>query len=1684
MRNLTSINPRTSSLIWAIGVLFAGGGVWAQTADLFISEYVEGSSNNKAIELFNGTGSDLSLSGYEVRLFANGATSPNNTIDLSTVQSSLPDGGVIVLKHSSFTSYTGQATDSGVANFNGDDVVGLFKEDVLIDVIGEIGVRENAFQNVTLVRSSSVIEPKAIYDASEWESFPIDTFSDLGMHTFIDPGEPDPEPSEFPADFTASGSGLLGVTLSWTDAGGAQLPFRYLIYVTDDGSIPVPTDGVAVSNDTDISDGLGAFNVALGAETYEVGGLSGNTEYTFSIYPYTNSGTRVDYKIGSTPDPVPTATFTTSNVLLAQEFNSLGDWEVVTLGAAAEWGISSQTALANAFNSSGPADDWLISPAVNLDADPDLILTFDVRNRFADSGFNPALSVLLSTDYDGTGSASAVQSALWTAIPVSLPPENSDVVANSGNLPLSSFSGTGYFAFRYQSSGTSASSSSEWAVDNVFVYPSSQQAGVLNVLVDPAQVFEDAGNSAATVTISVDEAVGSDLPLSLQSDNASVISLPATAQIDSGNSSVTVSVDVATGLSLSSAVDVTLTVSATGYVPGNTSLRVLPAAAKFLDLSLDQSSVDEDAGTGALNGTVTLSALPDSYPLTVSLSSSDTTEAVVPPSLVWQDGDGLSKTFAVDAVADNVFDLDAVVTITASQADYGSGSRQLTVRNVDDVPPLTLTISPSSVFENAGSAAATLTVELGAAPVAGYPVTVTLSSDDSDNSEISLPDAISISSSDGLTKQISIGVLADSTADGNQLITVTASASNYASGSDTLEVADVDSVSQNPVLNLLIEPASFSEGEVATGTVVLSQIASTPVLVQLVSGDPSEISIPASVEVASGEVSASFVIAGLNDGVIDGAQSVTVIAAADGWVGSQRSVTVHDVDVPKTIGLAITPSSIKEGGSAQAVVSVSTAPVEGITVKLLSSDSTEVVLSMESLTFIPGDLSRTILISAREDDLVDGNNTVLINASAPGYMGTSAEITIEDGDLPNLLGVQIAPDALNEGQQTPVVVTLQRTVEGQAVEVSLSVSDSTEASLSESRIVFPAGNAQESSSVTLSAILDGEIDSNIGVTVTASANGFASTSDAVTIVNVDVARTLALSLDRTTASEGESFLGEVTLSVASSEPLEVSLSSSGHTDFSFPASVMVPAGSTRSSFSVSVAADDGYEPPETYTLSASASGYGGGSISLSILNTDSRISWVRPLAGVTQTFAVDEPVTLLVEVSDSGTDFTEVIFSADGGFIASDSTPPFSATYVSTTESVQPIVLEALLLAPSGNSETASVQIQIKNSPVTNDANFVSQMIEDLLPGIDPVSRQSYYESILQATGGDRTAVVEAMLEEPVLETTLQAVETTLLMLGRYPTYDELFVGPTAIFLYGSTVVEIPSYFDIIDTGPNLFFDVNTFTFPGGIRGMAIALMEFDDQVFIEFGGNPTEVANIDYFSTLWWNRHSTAPTAQQIVQASSRISSFTTGREAQYSEIDSTLYGRARFVEALVLKETFKFETDIIYDPPNQFSADDSLTGLLYGALWGNFEEDGDFGISLPAAAAWRGMSPSQRISRFLDHPNYWSRFDYNWLGSTAAGDGSDWKVSDWFGWVYYNASNWAWVYSPEHRWIYAANDDAQGGGIWYYDLSLGWLYTSSQAYPWVFQSSAGSWYWYQRSSTNPRWFFSVAEGDWISVP
>ena len=116
-------------------------------SDLYFSEYVEGSSNNKYLEIYNGGTAAANLADYVVKLYSNGGTSATNQVRLDTLPglttTTLAPGAVLVLKNGSaaLTLPAGvTAYVHNVTNFNGDDAIELEKNGVVIDVFGEKGV--------------------------------------------------------------------------------------------------------------------------------------------------------------------------------------------------------------------------------------------------------------------------------------------------------------------------------------------------------------------------------------------------------------------------------------------------------------------------------------------------------------------------------------------------------------------------------------------------------------------------------------------------------------------------------------------------------------------------------------------------------------------------------------------------------------------------------------------------------------------------------------------------------------------------------------------------------------------------------------------------------------------------------------------------------------------------------------------------------------------------------------------------------------------------------------------------------------------------------------------------------------------------------------------------------------------------------------------------------------------------------------------------------------------------------------------------------------------------------------------------------------------------------------------------------------------------------------------------------
>ena len=200
--------------------------VEAATSDLLISEYVEGSSYNKGIEIYNGTGADLDMSAgnYVLALYSNGYTSVTASVSLTAT---IADGDVYVVAHGS-AAFAGMAdlTNNSVINFNGNDAVVLWKDGLgvtAVDSIGQVGNDTTWGANMTLRRQETICSGDTIVNdafstATEWDSYPSNTSDGLGSHT-ASCGESAPEiSSTTPSDGAGGVAVDANVEITFSEA--------------------------------------------------------------------------------------------------------------------------------------------------------------------------------------------------------------------------------------------------------------------------------------------------------------------------------------------------------------------------------------------------------------------------------------------------------------------------------------------------------------------------------------------------------------------------------------------------------------------------------------------------------------------------------------------------------------------------------------------------------------------------------------------------------------------------------------------------------------------------------------------------------------------------------------------------------------------------------------------------------------------------------------------------------------------------------------------------------------------------------------------------------------------------------------------------------------------------------------------------------------------------------------------------------------------------------------------------------------------------------------------------------------------------------------------------------------------------------------------------------------------------
>jgi hypothetical protein len=505
----------------------------------------------------------------------------------------------------------------------------------------------------------------------------------------------------------------------------------------------------------------------------------------------------------------------------------------------------------------------------------------------------------------------------------------------------------------------------------------------LTVSITATSMAENAGPNAITGRLTRSNA-GNDQTFTLVSSDTTEATVPATVTIPAGQPFVNFSINAVDDSLLDGTQTVTISATAPQYFVTSDTIQVTDF--ETLTVSIAANSVVETAGFAATTGTVTRGNSDISQALTLSITSSDTSELAHPGAVVIPAGQS-SATFNIDAVDDNMLDGTQAVTLTPSAIGYvGIGD----TLDVTDQENLSLTLGVNSVAENAGASATTVTVRRLNTDI-GSPLNVVLMS--SDTTEATVPLNIIIPS--GLASlTVSISAVDDNLLDGTQPVTISAQAISYQTATANLSVTDHETVTVTVNPNSILESAGPNA---TTGTVTRSNTDNgSPLTVSLSSGDTTEATVPVSVIIPAGQASATFSINAVDDLIADGTQPATISATATGYAGVNGTVNVLDNE---TLTVNVVAVSVPENAGAGATT-VSVTRNDGQTgtalnVTLSSSDTTEATVPA-TVTIPIGAASVTFNLDAVDDTVLDGPQTVTILASASGYVSGSDTVVVAD----------------------------------------------------------------------------------------------------------------------------------------------------------------------------------------------------------------------------------------------------------------------------------------------------------------------------------------------------------------------------------------------------------------------------------------------------------------------------------------------------------------------------------------------------------------------------------------------------------------------------------------------------------------------------------------------------------------
>ena len=462
-------------------------------------------------------------------------------------------------------------------------------------------------------------------------------------------------------------------------------------------------------------------------------------------------------------------------------------------------------------------------------------------------------------------------------------------------------------------------------------------------------------------------------------------------------------------------------------------------------------------------------------------------------------------------------------SVTSTDTDYnnfGAGSVEVTTTDDEDVP-VTVSFEQAS-YEVAEGGTVTVKVTLSEDPERYVTIPIVKTEQDGATSDDYLSLPLIVTFTGGETEQVfSFAAVQDTVDDDGESVKLALDTSQLDRVSDGTTVETTVSITDDdvPPVDVFFEFDTYSvdEGDNVTIKVKLSADPARQVIIPITKAkqdgaSDADFTVPADVTFESGDTEKTFTLTATQDTVDDDGESVKLAfntssldRVSDGTPAEATVSIGDDDDPPVTVSFEFDTYSVDEGSTVDYKVILSADPERQVVIPITKTDlggvsNTDDYSGVpENVTFESGDTEQTFTFTATQDTVDDdgesvtlGFDTSLLDRVSEGTTNETT-VSIDDDDVPSVeVSFESATYSVDEGDDVTIKVKLSADPERQVI-ISITASEQGSADTSDYSgvpidVTFESGETEQT--FTFTAEQDTVDDDNESVLLRFDTGGF------------------------------------------------------------------------------------------------------------------------------------------------------------------------------------------------------------------------------------------------------------------------------------------------------------------------------------------------------------------------------------------------------------------------------------------------------------------------------------------------------------------------------------------------------------------------------------------------------------------